>query len=912
MNNKFNSLRTNHFLLVLSIISFFSMDAIYSQIKLGDNVTQINSKALLEMESSSQGVLLPRMNLSERDNAFNENIPDGLLIYNTDRQCLEIWQNTFGIWNCLGKENSLTTSGTLYITKEHRLILKDHGAINLLPYLNPDQQLSLEDHIIKLERGGSINLREYILKNITVGNTTNTDSQTLHLEESTNILSLENGGKVNLSKFLDDSDRDNQRVDEFEIRDGKLFLSLAGDGEEAKSVSLKQININTDSQTISLEGNLLSISGTTTKVDLSKYTSTDSQTLKITTTGEVTKTTLEINNGNAITLVASNGLKFQTTSTSLQITGREVVENLFNVDGKLTADRSIDLAGHMLSFNNNDIQVNGLNIGRGGGNQNSNVAIGENALLRNTASGRYNTSIGSSALKSNTLGGYNTAIGASTLLRNLTGTSNLAIGTYALKKNNSGKNNIAIGRSTLENNEGGDGNIAVGLYTLQNIVSGNSNTVIGTESGKDLTIGHFNTILGKVSGLASNTSNNIILADGQGNQRLNILGSGFVGLGDMSPDCMLSLHSGNSTVISATTIAIDDVPVIYLPNQDTNKFQGSLAIGNGLRHSDYGTTKYGTKNTAVGMRALLDNTSGYENTAVGVGALQYNISGRSNSAVGEEALFANTTGRSNTALGDAASKRNTSGIRNTSVGTNAHKENNTGSNNTNIGFSAHLNNEGGSSNVVVGSHALSDITSGSFNTIIGSNAGKGLITGNNNTIIGARVTSNTSNITNISNNIIIADGEGNQRIRVLADGKVGIGTQTPTYLLDVNGNINTNGDFLKKGKPITHPDYVFENYYDPIQPQVIDYRLLSLKEVEAFIKKNKHLPGVQSRSDLILNKTWNISENVRTNLEKVEELFLHTIEQQKKIENQQQEIIFLKEELRLLKKTIKSFLQSSQ
>ena len=31
---------------------------------------------------------------------------------------------------------------------------------------------------------------------------------------------------------------------------------------------------------------------------------------------------------------------------------------------------------------------------------------------------------------------------------------------------------------------------------------------------------------------------------------------------------------------------------------------------------------------------------------------------------------------------------------------------------------------------------------------------------------------------------------------------------------------------------------------------------------------------------------WDVTENVRTNLEKVEELYLHTIEQEKKIEAQ--------------------------
>ena len=39
---------------------------------------------------------------------------------------------------------------------------------------------------------------------------------------------------------------------------------------------------------------------------------------------------------------------------------------------------------------------------------------------------------------------------------------------------------------------------------------------------------------------------------------------------------------------------------------------------------------------------------------------------------------------------------------------------------------------------------------------------------------------------------------------------------------------------------------------------------------------------------------WDVTENVRTNLEKVEELYLHTIEQQKQIEAQQKEINNLK------------------
>ena len=57
----------------------------------------------------------------------------------------------------------------------------------------------------------------------------------------------------------------------------------------------------------------------------------------------------------------------------------------------------------------------------------------------------------------------------------------------------------------------------------------------------------------------------------------------------------------------------------------------------------------------------------------------------------------------------------------------------------------------------------------------------------------------------------------------------------------------------------------------------------SLEEVERFVRNNKHLPGLQSRADIQNSGSWNVSKNIQSNLEKVEELFLHTIEQEKQI-----------------------------
>lgn len=73
-------------------------------------------------------------------------------------------------------------------------------------------------------------------------------------------------------------------------------------------------------------------------------------------------------------------------------------------------------------------------------------------------------------------------------------------------------------------------------------------------------------------------------------------------------------------------------------------------------------------------------------------------------------------------------------------------------------------------------------------------------------------------------------------------------------------------------------DYVFDEEYD----------LKPLDEVEAFVKSNKHLPGVPSASELKENG-MNVSEMSNLLLEKVEELTLHLIRLQKEVEQLREE-----------------------
>ena len=107
-----------------------------------------------------------------------------------------------------------------------------------------------------------------------------------------------------------------------------------------------------------------------------------------------------------------------------------------------------------------------------------------------------------------------------------------------------------------------------------------------------------------------------------------------------------------------------------------------------------------------------------------------------------------------------------------------------GSDNTANGAYSMNNNISGSDNTANGARALLDNISGSRNTAIGANTAFGLTTGVANTILGANVTGLAAGL---SNNIIIADGDGNRRINVGSTGNVGIGTNTGNYLLDVAG-----------------------------------------------------------------------------------------------------------------------------
>ncbi|MBK8845006.1 MAG: tail fiber domain-containing protein [Bacteroidetes bacterium] len=143
----------------------------------------------------------------------------------------------------------------------------------------------------------------------------------------------------------------------------------------------------------------------------------------------------------------------------------------------------------------------------GGGNS----AFGDSTLY-NCDFGTFNTAFGSSALYSNTIGGNNTAVGYHALYQNTTGAGNIAAGYNALAGNIFGDNNIAVGFNALKSSTSGDENTAIGVNAMGNTVSGLSNVAIGESALLGNQSGSFNTAIGKNANVSNgNFSNSTVI-----------------------------------------------------------------------------------------------------------------------------------------------------------------------------------------------------------------------------------------------------------------------------------------------------------------------------------------------------------------------------------------------------------------
>lgn len=128
---------------------------------------------------------------------------------------------------------------------------------------------------------------------------------------------------------------------------------------------------------------------------------------------------------------------------------------------------------------------------------------------------------------------------------------------------------------------------------------------------------------------------------------------------------------------------------------------------------------------------------------------------------------------------------------------------------------------------------------------------------------------------------INADAGGGYRsdLVIKSDGRVCIGTSTAAtgYQLSIGGKAACTEVLVDA--VVNWPDYVFTE----------DYNLMSLQELEQSIRQNNHLPGIPSAKEVGENGVM-LGDMQKKLLEKIEQLTLYTIEQDKQITELQKKV----------------------
>ncbi len=274
-----------------------------------------------------------------------------------------------------------------------------------------------------------------------------------------------------------------------------------------------------------------------------------------------------------------------------------------------------------------------------------------------------------------------------------------------------------------------------------------------------------------------------------------------------------------------------------------------------------------------------------------------------------------TTGNNNLLIGSNAGNSLTSGNLNTYIGSQAGQLSTTANQNVLIGQACGYNTNS-FFNVFIGRTTGFDNTTGNSNVFLGvyaggaASLGSGTVapggvsntTGNNNTFIGFRASPALANLTNataIGSDAVV--GASNAIVLGNSTVNVGIGVTVPRRKLEVNGEAIIGGGitslpagynlYVANGvltekvtiaakNTTAWADFVFEK----------NYKLRPLTEVESYIQKNGHLPEVPSTQEVQTNG-MNLAENDAKLLQKIEELTLYMIAQDKKIKLLEKRIV---------------------
>jgi hypothetical protein len=393
-------------------------------------------------------------------------------------------------------------------------------------------------------------------------------------------------------------------VDNDNYADSLIFTNGTRTLKVGRTGALSDMSVvipDTDSQSLSISSNVISISrgnSITLPTDIDNYVDS-----------------LKYTRSTAVLKVGRTGSLPDITDTVMDNdwygVGTTLPPALISSDAYRTGKTGIGMNPTYILDVSQDARINGHPIGRGAGNDLSNLAIGQGALSNNTtgqgnvAVGPYalsthkkfnsNTAIGYYAMGSDSASSYSIAIGEQALYNSKTGTDNIAIGDVSMYYLTSGRSNIGIGSGSLSFTTTGFENTAIGNTSLDFNTTGYGNVAIGSASGYGNTTGAYNVALGART-MHSSTSSQANVAIGYAAMDHNTSGDNNVAIGYQSQD---TASGSNNTAIGVYTLR-------------HNSGAYNIAIG----YSAGSTLSSGDNNTIIGNGDYISLPSGSDNFIV--------------------------------------------------------------------------------------------------------------------------------------------------------------------------------------------------------------------------------------------------------------------------------------------------------
>lgn len=527
-----------------------------------------------------------------------------------------------------------------------------------------------------------------------------------------------------------------------------------------------------------------------------------------------------------------------------------------------------------------------------------NAAFGKKALMQNSGIG--NSAVGYQAMIFKTTGDYNTAVGGFTLtspntksqntaigyksqqvasgysntslgfhtLRLASGNENIAVGNHAMKYTTTGSKNTLIGVGASEYSTTASNNTGVGHQSLFNLTTGEANVALGKNAGVLITTGSRNTIVGPYTTGSAASSYNIVM----GYRSAATTGDNNIIIGKK-----ITLPAGTSNAMNIGGVLFGTGFQSALPTNATagvangrigiNVVNPTAALDVNGNVSFQNSSLSMTRSSNEGPQIDLINTS---KTAVNQAYRWslYNMTG----AYGNSLQFWNYTQTSCTSGGMCTPRFTIMDNGNVGIATTNPSQALSVVGKIAIAPSGIGSDEGYNGNLMItkpkeSGQYINLVRQGSIPWSIGT------VYNDNTFAIGLGVANDATFTTPF--------------LSINTSGSIGIGTTTTgTHKLAVEGTIGAREIKVEAG---TWSDFVFED----------GYKLPSLTEVEQHIKEKGHLQDIPSTQE-VTQSGINLGEMDAKLLQKIEELMLYTIAQNKEVEALKQIVKLQDEKLQKL------------